>query len=55
MKKTYLKPLICVQTIDTDCDFMDMSLPMFENEDSKITDSSEILVNKHSIWEEDNE
>ena len=55
MKKFYLKPLIRIQTIDTDGDIMDMSLPLFENEDCKITDSSEIFVNKHSIWEEEYE
>jgi hypothetical protein len=52
MKKNYLKPLIGIQTIDTYCDIMDMSLAMFSDEKDKIVDSSEILVNKHSVWDD---
>lgn len=57
--KKYLKPTVKVQTIETVGCIMEASLSVFDNnnpntnEESQITDGSEILGNKHSIWDEE--
>ena len=53
MKKVYCKPTIQVQSIESE-NLMEnpMSIPVYTNEDELIEDGSEILVNKHSVWEE---
>lgn len=57
MKKKYLKLQTRIQPIEFEHDIMEMSLSVFDNnnpdtnEDSQITNGSEILINKHSIWE----
>ena len=52
MKKEYLAPRIMVLPIDSNDDLMENSIPIFmESEDDKITESSEVLINKNSIWE----
>lgn len=59
MKKFYLAPKIRIQAIETEDNIMEMSLYVFDennpntNEDSQITNGSEILGNKHSIWEDE--
>lgn len=52
MKKQYIKPNICIQIINFNDNIMDNSLPIYDNSDSIIEDESEILSNKHSIWDE---
>ncbi len=45
--------MIQVQSIESE-NLMEnpMSIPVYTNEDELIEDGSEILVNKHSVWEE---
>lgn len=55
-KMKYLTPKINIHTIESVDDFMDMSLCIFENnldveDDIQITDGSQILINKQSIWD----
>jgi queuine/archaeosine tRNA-ribosyltransferase len=54
MKKIYVIPTIRIQEIDTQDGILEtpMSIPVYTNEDELIEDSSEILVNTHSIWDE---
>lgn len=53
MKKEYLAPRITVLPFDSNDDLMENSIPIhMESEDEKITESSEVLINKNSIWEE---
>ena len=53
MKRIYIIPTIRIQKIESE-DIMEnpMSIPIYSNEDELIEDGSEILVNKHSVWEE---
>lgn len=52
-KKHYIIPTIRIQEIESE-DVMEnpMSIPVYTNEDKLIEDGSEILANKHSVWEE---
>ena len=53
MKEIYCKPLIKVESIECE-DLMDtpLSIPISSNEEYLIMDENEVLVNKHSVWEE---
>lgn len=53
MKKIYYKPTVQIRSIDSE-DLMEnpISIPIYTNEDELIEDGSEILVNKHSVWDE---
>ena len=52
MRKVYCKPRIQIQSIDSE-NLMDnpTSIPMFSDE--TIIDDSEILINRHSIWDDE--
>lgn len=54
-KKKYVIPCIRIQSIESD-NIMEMSLAINNNpDDSQITDGSEILINKHSVWDSESE
>ena len=54
MKKDYLAPRIMVLPFDSNDDLMESSIPIYkENEEDVITESSEILGNKNSVWDEE--
>lgn len=50
-KKKYIIPCIRIKSMESD-NIMEMSLVINNNQDdSQITDGSEILINKHSVWD----
>ena len=61
MKRKYVTPMIRLQAIETEDGIMEMSLPVFDEnnpntvDDSQIGNGSEILGNQHSVWEEEEE
>lgn len=52
-KKHYIIPTIRIQEIDSE-DIMEnpMSIPIYSDSTEVIEDGSEILTNKHSVWDE---
>lgn len=59
MKRIYLIPTIRVQAVDAEDDILEMSLPVFDENNpntepsSEISNGSEILVNRRSVWDEE--
>ncbi|MBO4850314.1 MAG: hypothetical protein J5529_05345 [Prevotella sp.] len=59
MKRIYLIPTIRVQSVDAEDNILEMSLPVFDEknpytvESSQISSGTEILVNQHSVWDEE--
>ena len=53
MKQIYYKPLIKIKLIECS-ELMDtpLSIPISSNEENLIIDENEVLVNKHSVWDE---
>ena len=53
MKKVYLSPAIRIQAIDAE-DIMEVSLPVIDTgkEEDIISESSEILSNGSTVWDE---
>lgn len=50
--KKYIKPKIQIQNIETD-NILESSIKVYNDEnDEYINDGSEILINKHSVWDE---
>ena len=59
MTRIYLIPTIRVQAVDAEDNILDLSLPVFDENNpntdpnSEIGGGSEILVNQHSVWDEE--
>ena len=59
MKRIYLIPTIRIQAVDAEDDVLEMSLPVFDEKNpnteqsSEISNGAEILVNQHSVWDEE--
>lgn len=60
MKKTYLTPVIRIQSIDSE-EVLEASLPIFDDnnpatvKDDVITDGTEVLGNESSVWDTEEE